>query len=158
MAKEETVPATEETEVEYFDFSPPEVGDPADKTHEDKEPEKVAPTPKEESEPKDDPSRMEYWQSVADKRQKRLMELEPLAPIKKLFEEDPDLITELEKVIAKKRQPVGPQRPAPPEKPAAFDEVESVTNPESTSWKFRQQKEEYHAQLLDFYDQREATR
>jgi hypothetical protein len=158
MADPKEEPTQVEEQVEYFDFSPTEVGDPEPVTEEDPEPKKGSPEFPPIQDPRNDPSRMEYWQSVADKRQKRLQELEPLAPIGKLFEEDPELIPELEKIIAQRRQPKGPLRPEPPAMPAVFDEAESFTNPESESWKFRKSKDAFQTKLLDFYDQREAAR
>lgn len=111
--------------------------------------------------PKDDPKRLEYWQSRADKANKRAESLERLAPLGKLLEERPDIVQVIqEKVTGKVAEPPKPAlvKPSVPPKPADYDSVAAVSDPESPSFKYRTSLETYQEQVLDFYDKKEALR
>lgn len=99
------------------------------------------------------------WQSIADKRDAKLKaaeaELEQLrtvSPIKQLLDQRPDLMTIIERELLAagkpKEEPL--TKPEPPRKPVGYDEAEAVTTPDSKSFKYRLEREEYLERLTDY--------
>jgi hypothetical protein len=119
-------------------------------------PEHLEPDP----DPKNDPKRVEYWQSQADKHKNRADALERLAPLGKLVEERKDVRDAIEAVISGKPEKVIPklQKPTVPQRPADYDPVEAVNDPNSSSFRYRAELETYNSQLMDFFDKRDQER
>lgn len=125
--------------------------------------------------PKQDPSRHEFWQSKADQR---------AAELEKERQEKEALLQELEKYRSGGNDPVGaaittlartnPQlaaelltkgsvndksnelkAPAPPVKPERYDEVEAYNDPQSESFRYRREREDYRDAVLQYSLQRQ---
>tara|TARA_Y100000004_G_scaffold35478_1_gene37996 strand:+ start:3094 stop:4110 length:1017 start_codon:yes stop_codon:yes gene_type:complete len=132
--------------------------------------------PTEEPLAKEDPNRMQYWQSQADKaiNENRAMsqELEyyknTLGPINDAIQSDPELLDRLEaKTLSNAPQQgspaqgnqVGPlQKPEMPQKPHSYNEVDAYNNPESESFNYRLAKDQYRDDMLDYYGAVDAQR
>ncbi len=129
---------------------------------------------------RNDPKRFEYWQSQAAKAQNQLKELsaqldqykgapkEALELAQTLYKR-PELIEILQKAQSGQLQAPAPaksakeryaemKRPQAPVKPEGYDEYEAQNDPESESYKFRQQYSEYRESLNDYLLQREELR
>ena len=125
--------------------------------------------PTEEPLAKDDPNRMQYWQSQADKavNDNRAMsqELEyyknVLGPIGEAIQSDPELLDRLEqKTIHNAPQQGSPaqgnqfgplQKPEMPQKPHSYNEVDAYNNPESESFNYRIAKDEFRDNMIEYY-------
>jgi hypothetical protein len=119
-------------------------------------PAKVAAEP--DPEPKNNPSRYEHWQSQAAKAQAKLDLYEPIV---KLIETDPTVVAAIQAHLAGKNAPPAPpkiEKPSRPVRPADFDEVASVTDPESKSFKYSKELVGYQEQLADYLEKTEETR
>ena len=132
--------------------------------------------PEQEPLAKEDPSRMQYWQSQADRaiNENRAMtqELEyyknVLGPIGEAIQSDPELLDRLEaKNLSNAPQQgsptqgnqVGPlQQPDMPQKPHSYNEVDAYNNPESESFNYRLQKEQYRDDMIEYYGQVDNVR
>lgn len=110
-------------------------------------------------EAKDDSERMEYWQSKADKLQAELnkkgsdeQDMAIYSPIIKAIKEHPDILNQLEdRVNGTTNAPEQKDAiaiPAKPAKPKGYDPSEAVNDPDSQSWKYREDVEEYR-DLMD---------
>lgn len=101
-----------------------------------------------------DAQRFEYWQSQAQQAQAKAQQLEaelakrkPLDPLVDLVRSDEVSYRFLQERL--KGGSTQPEKPLePPQKPDSYNEVEAYSNPESASFKYRQQKEEYKDKLL----------
>ena len=106
-------------------------------------------------EAKDDSNRMEYWQSKADKLQAELNKRESSSqdmaiyePIIKAIKEHPDILEQLENRVTGKDSAQQMQSneitvPKRPVKPSSYDPSEAVNDPDSDSYKYREELEEY---------------
>jgi len=126
--------------------------------------------------PVEDPNRMQYWQSQADKAKnenfKIQQELEyyknTLGPISEAIQSDPELLNRLEqKSLSNAPQqgspsqgnPVGPlKQPEAPVKPHSYNEVDAYNDPESESFKYRLAKDNYRDGMIDYYGKVDAYR
>ena len=107
---------------------------------------------------KQDPSRFEYWQSQADKVKGELSATQQ------------ELTYYREQAMQSQQQsPSNGQRveqaqdtslkaPVKPEKPVNYNEVDAYNEPESASFKFRLQKEQYQDNYISFIEEREDHR
>lgn len=115
---------------------------------------------------KEKPERFEYWQREADlrKREKELLaqELEQRKqwdPVLQFISQDPDAYKYIESRIQGRRaEEQGPQPPRPPEKPAAYNEQEAYTAPDSPSWKYRTELERFRDAKIEYLEQVNAVR
>jgi|6_EtaG_2_1085325.scaffolds.fasta_scaffold16185_2 hypothetical protein len=125
---------------------------------------------------KEDPSRMEYWQSQADKVKHDNFKLQDeldyykntLDPIANAIQSNPEILNQLENtVISSPPQQGSPtqgnlqgglRQPTPPEKPHSYNEVDAYNDPESESFKFRLSKDQYRDDMLGYYGQVDAHR
>ena len=131
---------------------------------------------------KDDPRRHEYWQSKHDKVMSELSDArgqidyyrDTLDPIKTGLQQNPDILDALEQRVAgsngqvngspqQAQQPAGNQQPSlqppvRPQTPMTYNEVDAFNDPESESFKYRQTKEQYNDQMIDYYGQVDAQR
>jgi len=124
---------------------------------------------------KEDPTRYEYWQSQSDKavaeNHKLNQRLEyyqgTLDPIARELERNPQILDNLEASVSS-RQPIGSngngindgslQMPVKPQKPVQFNDVDAFNDPESDSYAYRQQMDNYRDNMQDFLYQREEVR
>lgn len=125
---------------------------------------------------KEDPSRMQYWQSQADKAKhdnfKLQQELEyyqnTLGPIAGAIQEHPDILDTLEQRVGSSGQYQGSptqgnqgmslKTPEQPQKPDSYNEVDAFNDPESKSWEYRKAKEKYTEDMLGYYANVEEVR
>lgn len=136
----------------------------------------AADAPLETQSPVDDPNRMQYWQSQADKAKnenfKIQQELEyyqnTLGPIANAIQSDPELLDRLEqKNLSNAPQQGSPaqgnldgplKQPEAPVKPHSYNEVDAYNDPESESFKFRLAKDQYRDGMIDYYGKVDAYR
>tara|TARA_B110000467_G_scaffold159590_1_gene177470 strand:- start:3840 stop:4835 length:996 start_codon:yes stop_codon:yes gene_type:complete len=135
-----------------------------------------APMFEEPETPVEDPNRMQYWQSQADKAKnenfKIQQELEyyqnTLGPIANAIQSDPEILDRLEqKNLSNAPQQGSPaqgnldgplKQPNAPEKPHSYNEVDAYNDPESESFKFRLAKDQYRDGMIDYYGKVDAYR
>ena len=125
---------------------------------------------------KEDPARFEYWQSKADRAASELNKFQDLQqkmhvyePIINAIQKDDEILNMLENKINGK-QTVAPtgqvqqqaqvpeNRPDKPDKPATYDPAESVNDPESQSWKYRESLETYRDSMDEYREHLEQQR
>ena len=112
----------------------------------------------EQSSAKEDPSRFEYWQSQADKVKGELSATQQeLAYYREqamqAAQQSPSNGQPVEQAQETSLKP-----PVKPEKPVNYNEVDAYNDPESASFKFRLQKEQYQDDYISFIEKREQTR
>ena len=125
---------------------------------------------------KEDPSRMEYWQSQTDKAKndsfKLQQELEyyqnTLGPIARVIEQNPKVLDNIDDLTNGNLQPkpvqAGQQqgnsleRPIRPEKPNSYSEVDAYNDPESDSFKFRTANDQWRDNMLGWYENVDGAR
>ena len=112
------------------------------------------PVQTEETPPKNDPNRMEYWQSQTDQAKneqyKLAQELEyyknTVGPIAKVIEQNPQVLDNIDSLAngnpqTQQQQGVGQRNsleaPVKPEKPHSYNEVDAYNDAESDSFKYR---------------------
>ena len=142
-----------------------EVGTPIPEPVAASEPEETLPTQVEPTPDEKDKQRFEYWQSVAQKREAELERLKFAAPVARLLDEKPEIAAKIDEIIAGRaevRSVPTPeellQRPDVPVRPNNFDELEAFQNPESESFKYRKQVEDYNRNLVEYIDKRDQLR
>ena len=107
---------------------------------------------------KEDPSRFEYWQSQADKVKGELSATQQeLAYYREqamqAAQQSPSNGQPVEQAQETSLKP-----PVKPEKPVNYNEVDAYNDPESASFKFRMQKEQYQDDYLSYMETRDANR
>lgn len=118
--------------------------------------------PQEPYDPRNDPKRMEYHQSRADRYRNSLQQVEPYIPIVEYLQNDPEALQYLEQRAMQRQgiqpqgmpmQPAAPVLEAPklPEKPATYNLAEALT-PGTDSFKYREALEQYQLQKLDYME------
>ena len=124
---------------------------------------------------KEDPSRMEYWQSQTDKAKNESYKLaeelnyyqNTLGPIAKVIEQNPQVLNNIENIQNghPSQQPVqaGQQtnpldKPARPEKPHSYSEVDAYNDPESDSFKHRVATDQWRDNMLGWYENVDTAR
>jgi len=94
--------------------------------------------------------RFEYWQSVAQKNEQKAKELETklaqVTPLVDFVSKDEDSYRYIQNRLNGNRTPDKPLEP--PQKPNNYNEVEAFSNPESASFKYRNDNEAYKDALL----------
>tara|TARA_R100001530_G_scaffold1301_3_gene2299 strand:+ start:3101 stop:3964 length:864 start_codon:yes stop_codon:yes gene_type:complete len=107
---------------------------------------------------KDDPNRMAYWQSQADKAKN---DAQAMAKELNLYKRAVDAMQN-NAPVSNRTQP-RPQddllkEPLPPEKPVSYNEVDAYNDPESDSFNFRMSKEKYQDQRYEYLKRLEHAR
>ena len=117
----------------------------------------------EEQPAKEDSSRFEYWQSQADKVKSELS----------TAQQERDYyrnLTQQQQSTVSNGQPNGqPQQqvevqedslkqPVKPEKPVSYSEVDAYNDPESTSFKYRLEKERYQDDYMGYLEEKDESR
>ena len=119
-----------------------------------------------DSQPKDDPRRHEFWQSKHDKLSNEKSDLQrqvsfyenTMAPLEHALQQNPDIMDMLEQRVTgqsqsfSNRQPQGNQQmnpedlskmPTQPTKPSSYNEVDAYSDPESESFKYNANMQGY---------------
>tara|TARA_R100000152_G_C6779415_1_gene211020 strand:+ start:2881 stop:3798 length:918 start_codon:yes stop_codon:yes gene_type:complete len=117
---------------------------------------------------KEDPTRYEYWQSQYDRQKSETSRIQSelekykqtLAPISEAINRDPNIMRAIDQSLSNgapqgqpqmRNQGNSLQQPVAPEKPHSYSEVEAYNDPESESFKYRLQKEQYRDSMIDYY-------
>jgi hypothetical protein len=122
-----------------------------------------------------DPKRIEYWQSRADKFRKALSDVEPYLGVVHALKENPEVLERIERELqspgpkatgslpAHQGEPAEPKvnalkKPVPPVKPERYDEMEAYSDVQSESFKYRKELEKYRDERAEYLEQREDER
>ena len=112
----------------------------------------------EQSSAKADPSRFEYWQSQADKVKGELSATQQeLAYYREQAMQNAQQSPSNGQPV-EQAQETSLKSPVKPEKPVNYNEVDAYNDPESASFKFRLQKEQYQDDYISFIEKREQVR
>jgi len=107
---------------------------------------------------KDDPQRMAYWQSQADRAKNDNARMaQELDMYKTALAQQPQQQS-LSNEIPQQPQDDSLKEPMPPEKPLNYNEVDAYNDPESDSFKFRLQKERFVDDRYDYLKNLEHSR
>jgi len=136
-------------------------------------------------EAKDDPARLQYWQSKADKAEaayNKMAKLAPdavkYAPLIEAIQTDQDVLNYIQnkanngtlgKVVGEQPQQNGSPTPVPaqtapqgppikPNRPANYDPAGAIHESESDSFKYREAMEEYRDEMDEWRNNQEAVR
>jgi hypothetical protein len=111
--------------------------------------------------PSEDAKRFEYHQSRADKAEAKLKEVESqliakskMDPLIELIQKDEDTFKFIQSRLNGNRTPDKPLEP--PQKPNSYNEVEAYSNPESDSFKYRTQLDNYRDVKLQAVEKQNA--
>ena len=155
--------------VEVFDTPAPEpVADtlplepsitqaPMGETPQEVQTEQGSPVAEQDVSAKEDPNRMAYWQSQADKAKN---EAQGMAAELELYKKAVNSMQQAP--VSNETQPQ-PQddslkEPTPPERPMNYSEVDAYNDPESDSFKYRMEKERYQDDRYDYLKKIEYAR
>ena len=125
---------------------------------------------------KEDPSRMQYWQSQTDQAKNEAVKLKQeldyyqntLGPIAKAIEQNPQVLDNIEGLnngdprmgnaqqVAPKRNSL--EKPQRPEKPHSYNEVDAYNDPESDSFKYRMSNDQWRDNMLQWYEDVDVAR
>ena len=124
---------------------------------------------------KEDPSRMEYWQSQADKAQNERFKVQQeldyyrnsLGPVAQMIQNNPEVLDKLENQV--NGNPSGNpvqagnqrnslQKPVRPTKPTTYNEVDAYNDPESDSFKYRAQNDQWRDDMIGYHENVDAYR
>jgi|2_EtaG_2_1085320.scaffolds.fasta_scaffold17479_2 hypothetical protein len=129
-----------------------------------------------ESPVKEDPSRMQYWQSQADKAKNDSFQLQQeleyykntMGPIAKVIEQNPQVLDNIDSltngnlppqpVQAGQQQGNSLNRPIRPEKPNSYSEVDAYNDPESDSFRYRSSNEQWRDNMITWYENVETAK
>jgi len=109
-------------------------------------------------EPKDDPQRMQFWQSKADKYKSELDSLKSQEPVLKYLSENPEKASQVYDVLLDKGSSnnvteAQPARPDRPQKPASYNVEDAIGDPTSDSYKYKQAMEDFQMKLIEYQDE-----
>ena len=122
-----------------------------------------------ESPVREDPGRMEYWQSQADKAKHEAFRLNEeveyyrnsLGPVAQMIQQNPQVLDNLERQsngqspgnpvqAENQRNPL--QKPVRPTKPTTYNEVDAYNDPESDSFIHRAANDQWRDDMFDWRD------
>ena len=112
----------------------------------------------EQSSAKADPSRFEYWQSQADKVKGELSATQQELSFYREQAMQGAQQSPSNGQPVEQAQETSLKSPVKPEKPVNYNEVDAYNDPESASFKFRLQKEQYQDDYISFIEKREQVR
>ena len=118
---------------------------------------------------KEDPSRMEYWQSQADKAQNERFKVQQeldyyrnsLGPVAQMIQNNPEVLDKLENQmngnpsgnpVQAGNQRNSLQKPVRPTKPTTYNEVDAYNDPESDSFKYRAANDQWRDDMIGYYE------
>jgi hypothetical protein len=123
---------------------------------------------------KEDPSRMQYWQSQTDKAKNENMRLRQeleyqnnvLSPIAEIIQKNPQVLNNIENLNNgnPSNVPQGQQqrnsldKPVRPEKPHSYNEVDAYNDPESDSFKHRMANDQWRDDMIGWYERVDVAR
>ena len=116
---------------------------------------------------REDPSRMEYWQSQADKAKNEAYRLHQeneyyknsLGPVAEMIQNNPQVLDGLEKQfngnpsgnpVQAENQRNSLEKPVRPNKPHTYNEVDAYNDPESESFKYRASNDQWRDDMLEW--------
>ena len=105
--------------------------------------------------------RFAYWQSEAAKAKNELERVKEYLPIVKYIEENPHVLSAVEKSLVGEEQVEQPQkiqRPQPPVRPSNYNYADAYNDPESESFKYREAYEIYRDNTINYLTQIEEER
>jgi hypothetical protein len=107
---------------------------------------------------KENPERMQFWQSRADKYKAELDALKSQEPVLKYLAENPEKATKVYDVLLDKGSSGQvnsnrPQRPERPQKPADYNHEDAIADPTSDSFKYKQSLDEFQMKLVEYQDE-----
>ena len=124
---------------------------------------------------REDPSRMEYWQSQADKAQNERFKVQQeldyyrnsLGPVAQMIQNNPEVLDKLENQV--NGNPSGNpvqagnqrnslQKPVRPTKPTTYNEVDAYNDPESDSFKHRAANDQWRDDMIGYRENVDAYR
>ena len=111
-----------------------------------------------QSSAKADPSRFEYWQSQADKVKGELSATQQELSYYREQAMQGAQQSPSNGQPVEQAQETSLKSPVKPEKPVNYNEVDAYNDPESASFKFRLQKEQYQDDYISFIEEREQVR
>ena len=112
---------------------------------------------------KEDSSRFEYWQSQADKVRSELSNAQQELDYYRSLAQQQQSTVSNGQPQGQPQQQMGVQQdslqaPVKPTKPVNYNEVDAYNDPESTSFKFRLEKERYQDDYMGFLEQKDEVR
>ena len=124
---------------------------------------------------KEDPSRMEYWQSQTDKAKNESYKLteelnyyqNTLGPIARVIEQNPQVLDNIESLrnghpsqspVQAGQQANPLDKPLRPEKPHSYSEVDAYNDPESDSFKHRVSHDQWRDDTMTWYENVDVAR
>lgn len=122
-----------------------------------------------ESPVKEDPGRMEYWQSQADKAKNEAYRLQQemdyyknsLGPVAQMIQENPDVLDRLDQKVngnlsgnpaQAENQRNSLEKPVRPTRPHTYNEVDAYNDPESESFRHRVDTEKWRDDMFQWRD------
>ena len=117
----------------------------------------------EEQPAKEDSSRFEYWQSQADKVKSELSNAQQERDYFRNLAQQQQSTVSSGQPNGQPQQQVGVQedslkQPVKPEKPVSYSEVDAYNDPESTSFKYRLEKERYQDEYMGYLEDKDENR
>ena len=112
---------------------------------------------------KEDSSRFEYWQSQADKVKSELSNAQQERDYFRNLAQQQQSTVSNGQPNGQPQQQVGVQedslkQPVKPEKPVSYSEVDAYNDPESTSFKYRLEKERYQDDYMGYLEEKDENR
>jgi hypothetical protein len=112
---------------------------------------------------KEDSSRFEYWQSQADKVRSELSNAQQELDYYRSLAQQQQSTVSNGNPQGQPQQQMGVQEnslqpPVKPAKPVNYNEVDAYNDPESTSFKYRLEKERYQDDYMGFLEQKDEVR
>lgn len=106
---------------------------------------------------KEDPNRLQYWQSQADKAKN---EASAMAKELELYKKAIESMNNAPVSNGTQPQPQADplKEPTPPEKPISYSEIDAYNDPESDSFKYRMAKEKFQDERYDYLKRLEYAR
>ena len=115
-----------------------------------------------ETSPRDDSTRFEYWQSQADKAKGELNAIRQELDYYKSSVQNPDQQSPASNGQSQGYpegfQETSLKEPAAPERPHSYNEVDAYNDPQSDSFKYRVAKEEYRDKYLTYLKDKDQAR
>ena len=117
----------------------------------------------EEQPAKEDSSRFEYWQSQADKVKSELSNAQQERDYYRNLAQQQQSTVSNGQPNGQPQQQAGVQedslkQPVKPEKPVSYSEVDAYNDPESTSFKYRLEKERYQDDYMGYLEDKDENR
>ena len=117
----------------------------------------------EENPAKEDSSRFEYWQSQTDKVKSELSNAQQERDYYRNLAQQQQSTVSNGQPNGQPQQQAGVQedslkQPVKPEKPVSYSEVDAYNDPESTSFKYRLEKERYQDDYMGYLEEKDESR